>query len=171
MLLVGVALSVVLVVFLATALTGAPYVPTHRKQAKLAFTDLRPVTRVDVVLDIGSGDGIVLQEAIRAGAGSGVGYEINPFLVAVSRVRLRKYRSSVNVQLADFWRTSFPDEVTIVYTFGETRDIVKMYERVQQEASRLGRPIDFISYAFKVPQQACIAHVGGQYLYSVAPLQ
>jgi SAM-dependent methyltransferase len=171
MLLVSLVLAIILVMFLVTALTGAPYVPTHRKQAALAFRALRPVTSADMVLDIGSGDGVVLQEAIHAGAGMGVGYEINPLLVAVSHFRLRAYRSNIKLYAANFWRTPFPDEVTIVYTFGETRDIAKMYGRVQEEASRLGRSIDFISYAFTVPHQTPVANVGGQYLYTVAPLQ
>ena len=64
---IGIALICVLI-FLLTALFGAPYVPTQKKQIESAFTKLRPFKKNDVLVDLGSGDGVVLDEAIRAGA-------------------------------------------------------------------------------------------------------
>ena len=171
MLFIWVVVGVVGAVFLLTVLFGAPYVPTHKKQARLAFTKLRPVTKKDVVLDIGSGDGVVLGEALAAGAGRAVGFEINPLLVAVAKVRLRTYKTRAVVRVRNFWEASFPEDVTVVYTFGESRDIAKMYGRVQAEATRLGRKIDFISYAFAVPNQPNFTQEGAVFLYKVIPLQ
>lgn len=170
MMVIGVIAAVVTGVFLVTVLVGAPYVPTHQSQAQRAFGELRPLTRRDVVLDIGSGDGVVLRAAVAAGAGRVVGYEINPLLVLITKLRLRKIRKNSKVVLADFWRKPFPSDTTIVYTFGETRDIQRMYARVQSEATRLGREIDFISYAFRVPGQQHIAQAGAHYLYRLSPL-
>lgn len=158
-------------VFLLTAMVGAPYVPTHRMQVRRAFKELRPLTRSDTLLDMGSGDGVVLVEAVAAGVGQATGYEINPILVGVSHFRLRGKRKNVQITTANFWRTPFPPDTTVVYTFGETRDIAKMYERVQSEANRLGREIDFISYAFTVPGKGVVSQVGAHYLYRVTPLQ
>lgn len=162
--------AVVIGVFLLTALIGAPYVPTHTSQASRAFRELRPVTDDDTILDIGSGDGVVLREALRAGAGRAIGYEINPLLVLASRLRLIRSRQSVVIRLTDFWRTPFPPDVTVVYTFGETRDIARMYARVKSEAQRLGRTVDFISYAFTVSGEVPIKQVGAHYLYRITPL-
>lgn len=156
-------------VFLLTALIGAPYVPTRRREAREAFTVLRPLTAGDVVLDIGSGDGAVLGVVARAGA-TAVGYEINPFLVAISRWRLRRHRETVTVRLRNFWATSFPDATTVVYTFGDSRDIAKMYQKVQREATRLEKPIDLISYAFQVPGQQSQRVHRAYFLYAVPPL-
>lgn len=168
-LMLGVAVTV-LGIFLLTALVGAPYVPTHAGQARRAFRELRPVTREDTVLDIGSGDGVVLSEALYAGAGKVIGYEINPLLVLVARLRLARARRTAVVKLADFWRTPFPEDVTVVYTFGETRDIARMYVRAKTEAERLGRSIDFVSYAFTVPGQTHQKQEGAHYLYCITPL-
>lgn len=131
------------------AFTGAPYVPSHRKDIVRVFTQLRPLNKHDVVLDIGSGDGIVLREVSKLGARA-IGYEIHPLLVLISRM-LSWHDARVTVKLANFWRRPLPDDVTVVYTFGESRDIGKMYARVQSEATRLAKEITFISYAFAVP--------------------
>lgn len=170
MIVIGIVIAVVVSSFLVTVLVGAPYVPTHQSQAQRAFRELRPVTHRDVVLDIGSGDGVVLRAALAAGAGRAIGYEINPLLVLITKARLRKVRKNARVVLADFWQKPFPRDTTVVYTFGETRDIRRMYARVQSEATRLGREIDFISYAFNVPEQSPIAQAGAHYLYRLPPL-
>lgn len=161
--------GLVLAIFLLTALVGAPYVPTHRHQAVWVFEHLRPLTPRDVVLDIGSGDGVVLGAAAQQGA-QAIGYEINPLLVWVSRLRLRRYGDSVQVVLRDFWRAPFPASTTVVYTFGESRDIARMYARVQAEATRLGRPLELISYGFAVPDQSAVRHERAHYLYHITPL-
>lgn len=151
-----------------TAFIGAPYVPTHRREVRGAFAKLRPITQRDVVCDIGSGDGVVLVEAARRGA-RGVGFEINPVLVAISRLRLLRQRQRVRVRLANFWRAKAPRGVTVVYTFGDSRDITKMYQLVQRWANEEGRTLDFISYAFAVDGKKPLRRRRGHFLYAVAP--
>lgn len=151
------------------AFTGAPYVPSHRKDVVRVFTKLRPLTTHDVVVDIGSGDGIVLREVSKLGARA-VGYEIHPLLVLLSRV-LSRGDTRVKVKLANFWRAPLPDDTTVVYTFGDTRDIAKMYARVQSESTRLGHAITFISYAFAVPDVKPSISDNSYNLYTMSPLQ
>jgi hypothetical protein len=151
------------------AFTGAPYVPSRRADINRLFTKLRPLTARDVVVDIGSGDGVVLRTVSSLGA-QAVGYEIHPLLVLISRV-LSRGDPRVRVQLANFWRKPLPDDVTIVYTFGEGRDIAKMYARVEQEASRLGRPLTFVSYAFDITGIKPDASDKSYFVYEVKPLQ
>lgn len=158
-----------LAVFLLTALIGAPYVPTQRKEIQQAFDELRPLNNTDVLLDIGSGDGIVLGEVASRGARA-IGYELNFYLVWISRWRLRKYGNKVQVLLKNLWSAPFPDDVTLVYTFGESRDIAKMYHKTQQEATRLGRPLELLSYGFAVPNVECTQQHRAHFLYQVAPL-
>lgn len=162
--------GMVVVIFMLTALTGAPYVPTHRQQAQEAFTTLRPLTARDVVLDIGSGDGVVLQEATKAGARTAIGYEINPFLVILSWLRLRAMPSA-RVKWCNFWRTALPLGVTVVYTFGESRDIAAMYQLAQRYATQHQRSVDFISYGFPVSGETAVRTHNAHYLYRIAPLQ
>jgi len=160
---------VVVALFALTVLRGAPYVPSRRQDIRRAFDELYQLNKKDVLVDIGSGDGVVLREVSRRDARA-VGFEINPILVVISRW-LSRGDEHVAVKLADFWLISFPDATTIVYTFGETRDIKKMYRKVQQEASRLGRPLWFMSYGFVVPGQRVHKQVGAHHLYKILPLQ
>jgi len=159
----------ILLVFALTAFTGAPYVPTKPHDAKKVFTELYPLSASDVLVDIGSGDGMVLRAAARCGSRA-IGLEINPFLVAVSRL-LSRHEPLVSVRLANFWMISLPDETTVVYTFGESRDILKMAQKVQREVTRAGRRIAFISYAFEVPDLAYAKRTDLHFLYYFEPLQ
>ena len=92
-----------------------------------------PVETGDIGLDIGSGDGVVLMAAAQQGARA-IGYEINPFLVLISRWRLRKL-SGVRVHWANIWRQPVLDKVTVMYTFGDGRDIAKMFRLADRQAA------------------------------------
>ena len=151
------------------AFTGAPYVPSKRRDVRVAFTELYSLSSADVLVDIGSGDGVVLREA-RAYGAQAIGYEIHPVLVAIARFLSRR-DPGVRVHLANFWQTTIPQETTVVYTFGDARDIARMYNKVQAEATRIGRTLQFITYGFDVPGIAPAKAVGAHYLYTVAPLQ
>lgn len=147
---------------------GAPYVPSKRREIDQAFKELYPLTAKDVLVDIGSGDGIVLRRASHRGARS-VGFELNPFLVGISRF-LSRNDERVSIRLANFWHIPLPHDTTVVYTFGESRDIARMAKKVADEATRLGRSIVFISYAFAVPGQTPKKTIGAYYLYEYKPL-
>lgn len=170
MLLVAVVVASILMLFLLTALVGAPYVPSQRRELAEAFGKLRPLRTSDVVLDIGSGDGVVLQMVSSAGARS-VGYELNPILVVVSRLRLHRAQPRPRIELKNFWTAPFPDDTTLVYTFGESRDIGKMYRKVRDEATRLNRPLELLSYGFAVPGIEPTRQHRAHFLYHIAPLQ
>lgn len=162
-------LIVIVGLFLLTVLRGAPYVPTRKADLERAFSDLYPLTKKDLVVDIGSGDGVVLRQAAKHGARA-VGYEVNPVLVMISWFLNRRYGRQIRVQLADFWYVKLPTDTTLVYTFGESRDIGRMYRRVQQEATRMQRPLYFMSYGFEVKGEPVLKSDKSFYLYEVAPL-
>jgi len=159
---------IVIVLFGFVVFRGAPYVPSKRKEIAQAFTELYELDDDDLLVDIGSGDGIVLREASRHGARA-VGYELNPLLVLISRFISRK-DDKVHTYLADFWRIKLPAKTTVVYTFGESRDIARMAKKVADEANRLGRPLAFISFGFMVPGQEPLKKLGAYYLYQYTPL-
>lgn len=152
-----------------TVFTGAPYVPSKPREVRRALTKLYRLSAGDVLVDIGSGDGLVLRLARERGARA-VGYEINPILIWIARWMSRR-DSGVDVRLANFWRHPLPDDTTVVYTFGDDRDIRRMYDRIVSEATRLGRPIWLISYGFKVPREKPIRTEGAHLLYRCHPLR
>lgn len=157
------------VTFGVVVFRGAPYVPSLPADIERAFTELYVVGEQDTVVDVGSGDGIVLRHAERRGA-QAIGYEINPLLVVISR--LLSYRSpNVQVKLADFWLTPLPSSTTLVYAFSVSRDMVKMANKMQSEATRLGRPLYFMSYGSDMKNRPAIKSLGAHHLYEFTPLQ
>lgn len=162
-------LALLIVAFGFVVFRGAPYVPSQKRHVIRAFTELYALDDDDVLVDIGSGDGIVLREAARRGA-TAIGYELNPILVFISRFLSRR-EPNVRVYLADFWFVALPPETTVVYTFGESRDIEKMAQKVASEADRLQKPILFISYGFAVPGIDHMKKMDAYYLYRFTPLQ
>lgn len=156
-------LAAVVLCFGFVVFRGAPYVPSKKRDVAAAFENLYTVGPSDVLVDIGSGDGLVLREAARRGARA-VGYELNPLLMVISRWLCRQY-PGVRIIFADFWRVELPDDTTIVYTFADSRDIAKMAAKVMREADRLGRPLMLISYGFAVPGQTPLHTHGAYFLY------
>ncbi len=159
----------VVFIFLLTVLVGAPYVPSLKNNLRLAFTDLYQLSDKDLLVDIGSGGGVVLREAAKLGARA-VGYEINPFLVIASR--LLSYKNSlVKVKFANYWHSHLPDGVTVVYVFSVDRDINKIASWMQSEVNRIKRPIYFISLGFKIKGMTAIKYSESYGLYVFNPLQ
>ncbi|HEU0266130.1 MAG TPA: hypothetical protein VFQ70_00710, partial [Candidatus Saccharimonadaceae bacterium] len=99
-----------------------------------------------------------------------VGYELNPLLVAISWM-LARGDKRVEAHIADFWHVTFPAETTVVYTFGDSRDIQKMATLVQHEATRLKKTLYFISYGFSVPGETPVKTSGAHFLYKFGALQ
>lgn len=161
--------GLVAVLFGFAAFTGAPYVPSKRSDVRRALTDLYPLGKDDVLVDIGSGDGLVLRIASELGA-KAIGYEINPVLVFLSKWLSRSH-NGVKIYLGSFWKAKLPEDTTVIYTFGDSRDINKMTAKAQETADSLGRPIGFISYAFEAHGRKYQKKLGAHYLYVIEPLQ
>lgn len=169
MIVVWIVLGVV-VVMGAAAFVGAPYVPSHARQVERAFTALRPLTNRDVVVDLGSGDGIVLRKAIGLGAGRAVGYEINPLLVWLSRALSARNRAVTEVRTVNMWRSQPPHGVTVVYIFGVGRDMGRLARLLQTWATTANRPLACIVYGHTLPGIDADRQEGAHRLYTVRPL-
>lgn len=162
-------ICILIAAFGGVALVGAPYVPSLKRDIKRAFDDLYALSPTDVLVDMGCGDGVVLREAARRGA-SAVGYELNPFMTLAAKLLCRRY-ARVRVVQANFWRIEVPNDTTIVYTFGDSRDIERMAQWVEAQATRLGRPLYFMSYGFRLQARQPMRESGAHILYCIAPLQ
>lgn len=164
-----VAIGIVIVLFGLVAFYGAPYVPSRKYYIDQAFKKLYKPSKKDVLVDLGSGDGVVLRQAAKNGA-KAIGYEVNPFLVILSRWLSRKDKK-VTVYWTDFWRSQLPKNTTIVYVFSVTRDDKKIVKWLRKEVNRIGRPLRVISYGIKLPGLTVVSVSGAYYLYEVIPLQ
>lgn len=162
MIIIWIIVGLLVVSFGLVVLRGAPYVPTHRKQLKAAFSELYPVSKKDVVVDLGSGDGVVCLEVAKKGSGA-IGYELNPFLALFSYLRLRKYQRT-KILIKDFMQLSaLPTEVTVVYAFTTAHSIGPIGRKMQQWS--IGRTLYFISYGFLLPNASPLRSHGPMHLY------
>lgn len=162
------ALAVVLLFFGVVVFRGAPYVPSRKQDLAGAFDELYAVGEDDTLVDIGSGDGVVLRLAARRGA-KAVGYELNPLLVIISKW-LSRHDDKVQVRWADAWRQDVPADTTVVYVFSTSRDIEKIASWVDDQATKLGRELFLMSYGFEL-QRTALRRAGPHYLYHIKPLQ
>jgi SAM-dependent methyltransferase len=147
---------------------GAPYVPSLRGEVRQAFKRLYELGRHDVVVDLGSGDGQVLIEAAKKGAKKLYGYELNPVLVGISRLRLR---GRADIRLANMWSVRLPEDVTLVYAFVVSRDTRRLVGFLEREATRLGRPLTVMTFGADLPDKRPKAVLKAHSLYEISPLQ
>lgn len=162
-------LCIVVLLFGFVVFFGAPYVPTFRRDLQMIFKILYPLKKGDVLVDLGSGDGVVLREAARHGA-KAIGYELNPVLVWFSRWLSRR-QVNVTIRVANMWQVALPSETTVVYVFAVERDVKKVAHMMQHEANRLKKPFKMISHGFTLPNKTPIKQVGAHFLYDFVPLQ
>ena len=154
-------------IFLLTGLTGAPYVPTLKNKLPKAFTELYRLSKKDLLIDLGSGDGSVLEEASKTGAKT-LGIEINPILALMASWRFHKNKQ-IKIKCRNFYTFQFPAETTVIYAFAESLHIRSIYRKIQAEATRLDKTLYFISNAFDVPEVKEVKKVGSFYLYKLDP--
>lgn len=152
----------------AGAFFGAPYVPSKRGDVRRMFEALYVLSPEDTLLDIGSGDGVVLREASRRGARA-IGYEINPVFYLVSRWFLRS-SPRANVRWANAWRTPFPDSTTVVYIFSVHKDGPRVIRTLQAETNRLGRSLVLLCYGNPLPGYTPAETYEAYFLYIFQPL-
>ena len=161
----GAIVIIAVFLFLLAAFTGAPYVPSTVAELEKAFENLYPLSKKDLLIDLGSGDGVVLRVATKYGA-KAIGVEINPLLAWLSKMRLRK-NTNIRIVCKNFFKYNFPPETSVVYAFGDSRDIDKIAALVAKQAQKIGHPIYFISNAFKLRNRHYLKQHRAYYLYKI----
>lgn len=148
--------------FFLIVFRGAPWVPTHDYGVHDLF-EVYHFKEGEVLLDLGSGDGRVVAAAAERGIAA-VGYELNPFLVWYSRVRIRKYKKA-EIRLEDFWLTKFPDATAVVFVFLAKPFMKKIEKKMTKEAQRLGHDILLVSYGMEIPGRPVARRHKGMVVY------
>ena len=109
---------------------------------------------------------MVLKVASELGA-KGFGVELNPFLVLITKWRFRKNKD-VRVVQGNLFKVDFPAETTVVYVFGDARDIEGMKAAIARQAKRLGRDLWVISNGFELPGLESKKKYRSYFLYKIA---
>lgn len=151
----------VVLLFGFVLLFGAPYLPTLSKQQETALEllDLKPG---QTLLELGSGDGRMLEAAAKKGIKS-IGYELNPLLAGYSWLITRRYKGLVSVRFGNFWTKPLPP-CDGVYVFLLERYMEKLHKKITQEIST---PVNVVSFAFKIPNFKHVTEKSGLYLYKI----
>ena len=151
---------ILILIFGAVLLVGAPYVPTLSAQRQQAL-DLLDLKKGQVMYELGSGDGSVLKDAAERGL-IAVGYELNPILVVISWLRTRRYGRSVKVRWGNFWRTDL-GKADGIFVFLLDRYMDDLDKKIKKE----GKPgVRLVSNAFKIGGHKAAAKKGPMYLYT-----
>lgn len=138
---------------------GAPYLPTHRKQAATAL-DMLDLKKGQTLYELGCGDGRVLKEAAKRGINC-VGYELNPILVVFAWFYTFRYRRLVKVVWGNFWKADLAPADGI-FVFLIKRFMVKLDKKIVAEGSE---GVKLVSYAFKVPKRKVALEKDALFLY------
>lgn len=159
----------IIVLFGAVAFRGAPYVPTLKRSVKNGL-DLLNLEKDDLVLDLGSGDGNVLKAAAQRGYRA-LGYELNPVMCIVAKLRCISYKGRVTVQWRDFWLADWPQDTRAVFVFLAGPYMGRLARKINQEMTRRNKPLTVVSNGFAIPGYLPKKISGGMYLYEIEPVQ
>ncbi|MDF2461275.1 MAG: hypothetical protein K0S68_678 [Candidatus Saccharibacteria bacterium] len=152
-------LSVLVLAFALGVKRGAPYLPILKRDSDVLIK-LGGLKSGQTVIDLGSGDGRFLLAAARLGI-KGIGYEINPILVAVSRLVCWRYRHLVTIHLADFWRVKLPP-ADVIYTFLLPKYMTELDSYLK---TQIKQPTTLISFAFEIPGRKPDKHNRNTFIY------
>lgn len=152
-------LTVIVVPFAFVLLYGAPYLPTRKAQANRAL-DLLKLKEGDIFVDLGSGDGAVLIEAAKRGLVC-YGYELNPLVWLVSKVRTFRYGKQVKIYCSNFWDAPMPLHTKGVFVFL----LEKYMKRLDQKLTSELQNARVVSYTFQVPGKKPLKSTQALYLY------
>jgi hypothetical protein len=150
---------VVLACFGFVLLFGAPYLPTLNKQVNVAL-ELADLKTGQTLLELGCGDGRLMVAAAKKGI-TVVGYELNPILVIITKIRIWRYRKNAKVVWGNFWKVEWP-AAEAIFVFLLPKYMEKLDKKIVQSTSA---PVKLISFAFTVPDKKPIKYKQGVYLY------
>jgi SAM-dependent methyltransferase len=150
---------VLVLCFGSVLLFGAPYLPTLGPQVKIAL-DMTGLKEGQTLIELGCGDGKVLVAAAKQGLNV-VGYEINPLLVMMCRLRTRRYGKQVRVIWGDFFKKQWPP-ADAIFVFLLPKYMEKLNKKVIQSADK---PVKLVSFAFEIKSQKPAAQKDGVFLY------
>ena len=142
---------------------GGPFVPTMSRELSAALFLAEP-KKGELWMDLGSGDGRLLEAAAKLGL-RGVGYEINPVLVLISRLRLKIAGLShlTETRMGNFWLKDISEaDILSVYL------IAYRMEKLQRKLAAELRPgARVISFYFELPDWKPAGFSNNVYLYVV----
>jgi cyclopropane fatty-acyl-phospholipid synthase-like methyltransferase len=155
---------VFLVLFLTSIISvlyGAPYVVTDKETLE-KIVNLVDIKKNTKVVDLGSGDGRIVIAFAKRGV-EAHGFEVNPFLVALSKINIRRKGLSNNafIHWKNFWRQDL-SKFNVVVFYGITHVMFELEQKLKEE---LKKGALVITHSYKLPNWNHSKKVGAIYLY------
>ncbi|RLG10815.1 SAM-dependent methyltransferase [Candidatus Pacearchaeota archaeon] len=126
---------------------GAPFEPTSNKKLK-QIIKLANIKKSEKAVDLGSGDGRIVIEIAKKGA-EAHGFEINPFLVFLSRRKIKKQglENKAFIHWKNFWKEDL-GEYDLIVMFQFSTIMKRLEKKLKKELKPSAR---IISYYWKFP--------------------
>lgn len=139
-------LSIYSVGLLYSSLMGAPYVPTSKKQI-LAILEKAGLKKGQVFMELGSGDGRIVREAVKKYGVKGIGVDINGLLIFLSNFYAKRDKlENIQFRKENVFTTDM-SKVDIIYMFLMPELMRKL---VPNMAKTLKKNSLVISHGFKI---------------------
>lgn len=148
--------------FLIPWFFGAPYDVT-RKVALNEIVNLANPKKGDVIAELGSGDGRILIKLARKNKDAKIiGFEINPFLVIYSRLKIKKIGldKQVKVHWRSFWKVNLSKFNKII--FFQFASVTRRLEKKFRQELKAGSVV--ISHNWRLPSVKPKKVVGKRHL-------
>ncbi len=166
LLLISVAVAYILWVFMFIVfplIMGASYEVTKNKKMRKMIKFAR-IKKGDKVAELGSGNGKLVIEFAKIGA-EVHGYEINPFLVLLSKWKIRRegLKGKAFVHWKNFWSVDL-GKFDVVLTFQVGYIMRKLENKLKREARKDMR---IISNNWRFPSLKCLEKDDRVYYYEI----
>ncbi len=156
---------VVVLLVLGAVFFGAPYVPTRQRDVERL---MKYISKRDVLVDLGSGDGRLVRTAAEQGV-KAYGVELSPVLAFIGWLSLGSVRRKASIRWGNYWRMELPDDTTVVFVFLAEPYMEKLRLYLEAEALRLDRMLTLVSYGFELPGYRPIKTDGALLVYRIKP--
>jgi cyclopropane fatty-acyl-phospholipid synthase-like methyltransferase len=140
---------------------GAVFYPSTHKAIEKVLK-LAKINKKDILIDFGSGDGVVVIETAKRGI-KAIGYEMDPLLVKSSRKKIKKLglEKLAEIRMANMYKADF-NEGTILY-FYQFPEYLEKFEKLLDK--NLTKKIKVISNRYKFPNKKIHKSLDKIYLY------
>jgi predicted RNA methylase len=148
-------LIIVILLFLLSMLwpPDSPWSPWWRTTDNLARIEckLAKVKKGDVIYDLGSGDGTALTIAAKEFGATGVGIEIDPLRVWISKIRIRfsGISNKVEIRRDSFWNQDISD-ASVIFMYLIPKTLIKLRSKLLKELKPGTRVVTFV-YRMDLP--------------------
>jgi Ribosomal protein L11 methyltransferase (PrmA) len=151
-------LIIIILLFLLSMVwpPDSPWSPWWRTTPQLARVECRlaGVKKGDVIYDLGSGEGTALIIAAKEFGACGVGIEIDPLRVWVSKIKVRLSGVSDRIEIRrdSFWNQDI-SSATVIFMYLIPRTLIKLRPKFLKELRPGTRVVTFV-YKMDLPMLA-----------------